>query len=88
MPKTIKKGALHNFNFISVADPGCLSRIRIRPFFNIPDPGFGPSFIPDPGPTNKRREKLDYLFSCMKRSKLKSYFKQIEFFPFFAIFKG
>jgi hypothetical protein len=22
----------------SVADPGCLSRIRIRPFFSIPDP--------------------------------------------------
>jgi hypothetical protein len=28
----------------SVADPGCLFRIR-------------PSFIPDPDPTNKRREK-------------------------------
>jgi hypothetical protein len=24
--------------FSSVADPGCLSRIRIRPFFCIPDP--------------------------------------------------
>jgi hypothetical protein len=33
----------------SVADPGCLSRIRIQPFFGIPDPD-PTSFIPDPDP--------------------------------------
>ncbi len=36
----------------SVADPGCLSRIRL---FSIPDPGseLSPSRIPDPGSSSK-----------------------------------
>jgi hypothetical protein len=39
------------------------SQIRIQPFLGIPDPTvFYPGFqiwIPDPGPTIKRREKLN-----------------------------
>jgi hypothetical protein len=52
-----------------------VSRIRI-----------GSSFIPDPDPANKRREKLNELFSCRNRSKLKSNFKQNLIFPVFRHF--
>jgi hypothetical protein len=48
------KNGFQAFGNISVADPGCLSRIP-DPTFSIPDPGseLSPSRIPDPGSSSK-----------------------------------
>jgi hypothetical protein len=48
------RSGARNGLYLIVADPGCLSRIRL--FFGI---RIRPSFIPDPDPTNKRRENLN-----------------------------
>jgi hypothetical protein len=39
IPVTLVTSERYYRHSTSVADPGCLSRIRIRPFFDIPDPG-------------------------------------------------
>jgi hypothetical protein len=60
---------LHNVNLlISVAGPGCLSR--------IPDPDFYPSRIPDPKTATKERgEKINCLtfVCCHKFPKIENY---------------